>query len=66
MTSHQQRVRDEKADLDFKIANLRAFIGIDDFAALHQFEQERLRRQLMYMAGYANVLEERIKAFPRD
>jgi hypothetical protein len=60
---YQQRVIDEKADLDVKIAKLDAFIGSATFDALPLEERERLEDQFDPMSEYATILGERIDAF---
>ena len=60
---HQQRVVDEKAELDDKRENLRAFKNTDMFASLPWQEQERLNTQAHVMTMYSAVLGERISAF---
>lgn len=61
---HQQRVIDEKAELDEKLTKLVAFFGNPLWATLPIAEQERLSRQSEVMRQYSNILEERIAAFP--
>ena len=63
MQPHQQRVVDEKTDLDAKRDRLRSFVGGDTYRTLDQAEQSRLNRQLEAMTLYSNILEERITAF---
>lgn len=64
MQPHQQRVVDEKKDLDEKLGRLRAFIdGPGIFHDLGAAEQERMNRQARIMAEYSAVLGERIAAF---
>lgn len=63
MEPHQQRVVDEKAELDDKKAKLHAFIDGKVFLSLPDTEQERLGRQLYIMRQYSDVLSERIAAF---
>jgi hypothetical protein len=63
MESFQQRVVDEKAELDSKIVRLRGFLGSDTFAHLPGAEQERMTRQLTVMEQYSSVLGERVAAF---
>lgn len=63
MQPHQQRVVDEKAELDERLAKLRGFIGSDIFLNLDAAEQVRLRMQAVHMAAYSKVLGERIEAF---
>lgn len=60
---HQQRVVDEKADLDGKIERLDAFIHGKIYPALADAERSRLMRQFCHMKDYSNVLGERIAAF---
>ena len=60
---HQQRVVDEKSELDAKIDKLTTFIDTPLFSGLPEAEQERLVRQLHYMGHYTAVLGERIAAF---
>jgi hypothetical protein len=63
MQPHQQRVVDEKAELDEKRAKLIAFFGTPIFAALPADEKERLEAQVHFMGGYSNVLSDRIAHF---
>ena len=62
---HQQRVVDEKNELDEKLKKLRAFCsqvgGI--FDALPTEEKQRLTEQEGHMAAYSEVLGRRIAAF---
>lgn len=60
---HQQRVVDEKAELDEKLAKLKAFFDTDLFKSLDEDEQERMWRQSDHMDDYSSVLGERIAAF---
>lgn len=60
---HQQRVVEEKADLDSKLEKLGDFCNTPIFAGLEQPEQNRLNRQFLIMKLYAQVLGERIAAF---
>lgn len=61
---HQQRVIDEKKELDTKLIALEAFIDNSAiYAALPQDEKDRLRKQRGFMEGYSIVLTERINAF---
>ena len=63
MEKHQVRVVEEKEELDAKIDRLRSFIGGDLFDGLAQTEQRRLRRQVIIMELYSDVLDERIREF---
>ncbi len=65
MEPHQQRVVDEKSDLDTRLIALQKFIaGSPVFEQLPEAEQDRLRKQEMLMAALSGVLHERIAAFP--
>jgi hypothetical protein len=66
MQPHQQRVVDEKAELDSKLDKLKAFTQTPIYAGLDQFERERLSRQQGIMYDYSGVLGERIHAFNPD
>lgn len=60
---HQQRVVEEKSDLDEKFARLCLFCGTPAFEALDQAEQGRLRKQAAIMEEYSSILGDRIAAF---
>ena len=62
---YQQRVVDEKTELDGKYRKLIEFIEESPtFPRLPDDEQNRLRRQKDCMKNYSDVLGERISAFP--
>ncbi|HDU8496885.1 TPA: hypothetical protein RG419_003582 [Morganella morganii] len=63
MQPHQQRVVDEKAELDDKISKLTVFTGGDIFKSIHQEDQDLLIDQLSLMAKYSQVLQKRISRF---
>ena len=63
LAPHQQRVVDEKKELDEKREKLGVFKGTDFFASLPWQEQERLNTQAHIMTMYSAVLGERIAAF---
>lgn len=63
MQPFQQRVVDEKRELDDKSEKLLAFINGEVFPTLPPGEQERMNRQWQFMNGYSGVLGERIEAF---
>ena len=64
MQPHQQRVVEEKAELDKKAKALSNFIGCSDvFVTLDLPEQERLRDQNDIMWQYSEILGARITAF---
>ena len=64
MAPHQQRVVDEKNELDEKLTKLVAFFSNPLWATLPSDEQARLSRQSEVMREYSDILGERIAAFP--
>jgi hypothetical protein len=61
---YQQRVIDEKSELDDKISKLGDFISSSSiFQSLPSEEKERLVRQKSCMGEYSEILGERISAF---
>ena len=62
---YQQRVVDEKKELDEKLAKLDKFTRADNFESIvRDFDEcTRLRDQVDYMFGYSKILGERIAAF---
>lgn len=61
---HQQRVLDEKIDLDQRLNALDAFIDRNPiFASVPSDEQARLKRQLDVMHELSSILGERIAQF---
>lgn len=63
MLPHQQRVIDEKSELDLKINKLSTFISGKIFKTLSTDEQVMLKLQFVYMVAYSNILQDRIKFF---
>jgi len=64
MQPHQQRVVDEKSELDDKREKLSAFKASNPlYFKLPDDEQHRLSRQLSVMTEYSEILGERITAF---
>lgn len=63
MQPYQQRVIDEKAELDSKLEKLIIFINGPTYTTLEQDEKVRLTRQGDVMREYSDILHERIKAF---
>lgn len=64
MQPHQQRVVDERTELDKKAHALSEFIGNSPvFETLNPEEQERLKEQNDVMWQYSEILERRIEAF---
>lgn len=64
MEAYQQRVVDEKRDLDEKIEKLSAFMKTAGFGSVQTDEQARLHGQLVVMVAYSELLKDRIAAFP--
>lgn len=60
---HQERVVEEKKDLDTKIDKLKDFVEGPVHGTLVEEEQKRLATQLHHMKEYATVLGQRIAAF---
>jgi hypothetical protein len=60
---HQQRVVDEKTELDKKLEKLLPFLLSEIFKGLSSDEQDRLNLQSDIMQKYSQVLKERIEAF---
>lgn len=66
MLPHQQRVVDEKNELDTKAKALSNFIGLNPvFAYIDAEEQERLKEQCEIMWEYSEILGKRIAAFAK-
>lgn len=63
MEEYQQRVVDEKNELDERLEKLVAFSNSDFFAGLPAAEQERMNTQRHLMCGLSAVLGARIAAF---
>jgi len=61
--TYQDRVRDEKDELDSKIVALAKFMEGDEFANLQPVEREDLTSQIGYMKRYKAVLVSRIERF---
>lgn len=60
---HQQRVVDEKAELDARLEKLSLFKHSRTFASLPIIEQERMNTQGHLMCALSSVLGERIASF---
>ena len=63
MQPHEQRVLDEKKELDEKRIKLAALIGGEMFSSLPLEEQARLHHQSSVMQTYSDILGERITHF---
>ena len=66
MLPHQQRVVDEKTELDIKAKALSNFIGNNPvFDDIDAEEQERMKEQCEIMWEYSEILGKRIAAFAK-
>jgi uncharacterized protein len=65
MEPFEQRVIDEKEELDEKIKALNRFIGGEVFTSLTATERSRLESQRFFMLQYTHVLGLRIDAFAK-
>jgi len=60
---YQQRVVEEKDQLDTRLKNLRYFIASSAFISVAPAERKRMLKQATLMQKLSNVLQERIEAF---
>lgn len=60
---HQERVVDEKTELDIRREKLRAFMEGDIYRGLDDSERMLLVRQLFIMGRYSEILGQRIVGF---
>lgn len=63
LMAHQQRVVEERAELQARITKLQTFFGTAIYSCLDSAEQDRLQRQVGAMQDYSDILGERIAAF---
>lgn len=63
MLPFQQRVVEEKKELDDKLQKLSLFFDTPVYASLDSAEQERLQKQEVAMITYSEILGDRIRAF---
>lgn len=63
MEAYQQRVIDEKTELNTKFEALNKFLNTEPFDKLSSENQELLYTQTEIMHEYLEILEERIKLF---
>lgn len=63
LQAHQQRVVEEKKELDEKLNKLNSFISSQFFLPINEDEKDRLKQQARIMHDYSNILKERINAF---
>lgn len=64
MQPFEQRVVDEHTDLEGKVVRLEEFVGTPTYHALSHAQQYLLRRQLIAMREYLDILAARIALFP--
>ena len=60
---HEQRVVDERQELEAKLSKLRDFLKTDICLSLPVNERSLLARQARVMAEYSEILAERINSF---
>lgn len=60
---YQQRVIQERNELDWRLGNLVAFFASVRFALLPEEDQQLLKRQADVMAEYSHILSDRIARF---
>lgn len=63
MEQYQERVVEEKTELDGKVLKLQEFVSSDRFNLVEVGEANRMRNQLSVMMDYSNILGERITNF---
>ena len=63
---HQQRVIDERSELDDKLERLHKFFMCATFEILDEEEKLRLKKQASIMREYLSILDERILAFNKE
>jgi hypothetical protein len=61
--SFQDRVREERRDLVPRIESIEALRASEAYRKLDRAERDRLTAQLMFMRGYAAMLQARIDSF---
>ena len=66
MQPHEQRVVDEKTELDARLERLRHFMTTGVFRSLDNLERDLMWRQAAYMSAYSQTLGERIATFVKD
>jgi uncharacterized protein YydD (DUF2326 family) len=64
MQPFQQRVVEEVRELRGKLDKLNQFVQTEMFNQLPDAEKARMLKQRSLMSDYADVLDERIAAFP--
>lgn len=66
MPPYQQRVVDEKRELDTKIDALYLFLGTNMYSSLPSKERVLLNNQFNHMVSYSGILAERIANFNQE
>lgn len=61
MDTYRVRMIAEKEELDVRIEKLTNFIGTGPYHALEHHDQYLLRRQLLVMSEYSDILNQRIE-----
>jgi hypothetical protein len=63
MLPHQQRVVDEKNELDTKREALGNFLYSDTFANMNDGDRGLMQAQYIIMGNYSDILQSRIEGF---
>lgn len=63
MQDYQERVVDEKKELDGRLERLASFIDSESFSSIDIAERSRLLNQSIHMRNYSQVLCDRIANF---
>lgn len=63
MKAHEIRVCEEHTDLAGKIERLEAFVGTPNYHSLSHAQQYLMRRQLLTMREYLDILAARMALF---
>ena len=66
MLDYQQRVVDEKTELDSKLSKLNTFYGTTIFKSMNVLDRGLLEDQAYYMRCYSDILAERIARFTHE
>lgn len=61
MDTYRTRMIAEKEELDVRISKLTNFIGSGSYHALERHDQYLLRRQLLVMNEYSEILNQRLE-----
>ena len=64
MKLHEEKVVEKLNSLKSGLEELIEFIKIGDIEYTDVFEQERLKKQVVIMSNYVDILQERIEHFP--